>query len=212
MSGTDDSTKIPFIIINVIAGFATILTLYRSHLPGGSDINGFGIIIWMIAGPAWIWMLLRYNKQRKAAGTYEESFSRLMKRRLLIVPIMAGLCVLPITQLPQFICFYVFRPHLDHVAKQAIENKPSFSKAKVGDKPKEQHGPFPVYEVAVDEAGAVWIVTTIRADGLSKSTLVDGFVLNPTKQQTPFGRKYFEKSGPLHMKDKWYIFEASDEF
>lgn len=213
MNSSDDKTRIPFAIVNVVAFFATVLTLYRSHLPGGSDLNGFGVLIWLLVGPIWIWMLIQYNRARRKAGKSEEVQTRLMKRRLLIVPIMAGLCVLPLTQLPQFICFWLFRPHLDHVARKAHETRQSDRRACPGDKPREQHGPFPVYDVVVDKKNdSVWIVTSVRMDGLGPDTLVDGFVMNPTKGQTPFGRKYYDKTGPLHMKDNWYIFEASNDY
>ncbi len=201
-----DKFRTPFAIINVVAGIATLLILYRSHIPGGSNYYGLGLLMWMLSAPAWIWILVSHKRSEKGNDAPQ---SRLLKRRLLIVPIMIGLSVLPVTQLPQFICFTLFRPYLDSEARMALQTHPQSKPERA---PRKQAGPFPIYDVSVDQNGGVWIATTVRQDGVGADNLVDGFVLNPSGDRTPYGRKYYDKTGPLHMTDGWYTFQASSRY
>lgn len=200
-----DKSEFSFVIVNVAATLGTLAILYRSHIPGGSDYTGIGLLMWMVAAPAWIWVMLKTGGMKKTDSTQ----AKLRKRRILIVPIMMGLSVLPVTQLPQFICFSLFRTHLDHEAKEASASKP---KRDLQWNPRRHTGPFPIYDVTVDDKGGIWIVTTVRLDGFGPGIVVDGFVYNPSREKTPYGRKYYDKTGPLHMKDYWYVFQASDDY
>lgn len=208
MNQESDKYKVPFAAVNVVAALATLLVLYRSHIPGGSDSNGIGLLIWIAVAPVWFVLVMGHRKaSAKNSGTSKPS--KLSKRRLLILPTLVGLSVLPVTQLPQFLFFTLFRHYLDTAATEALKARPASSPSLT---PKSTAGPFPIFDVCVDGKGSVWIATTIRKEGFSPFFLVDGFVYNPSGKDTPYGHKYYDKTGPLHMKDDWYTFQAANDY
>jgi hypothetical protein len=204
MAENKDPSRIPFAVTNFFAVVAMVLILYRSHIPGGSEANALGLLLWLLVGPGWILCLYIHYK---ASGT---ETSQPIKRRLLIVPMMIGLSVLPMIQFPLFLSFSVFRPYLEAEARNTSQRSPSANVPLQG--PKHYAGPFPIYDSTIDENGAIWIVTSIRGEGLGPDQLYDGFVLKPLGNKTPYGRKLFEKTGPLHMKDGWYTFQVSNDY
>jgi hypothetical protein len=205
MSEKKDPSRIPFALTNFFSVVAMVLSLYRSHIPGGSDANALGFLLWILVGPAWIFCL--YIHYRKASGTQT---TQPIKRRLLIVPMMIGLSVLPMIQLPMFLSFTLFRQYLETEARNTTKREPSPNS--LSDGPKHFAGPFPVYDSTIDDKGATWIVTSVRGEGVGPDLLYEGFVLKPSGSKTPYGRKHYDKTGPLRMKDGWYTFQVSDDY
>lgn len=192
-------------VINWMAVFATGFMLYQCYMPGKSLWNVLGILLWLLTGICWLVGIIRLARNRVVA------FSSAWLN-VLTVPVLLFFSALGMTRIPEILGFQLSQQDLERLVRKAeasSEKAPEQAAVPGRDAPKEWAGLYPIFNRTVDDAGGVYLVTTVRRDGIGPDITSSGFAYKPSLERSPFGRKYY---APVRISGDWYTFEASDDY
>jgi hypothetical protein len=186
---------------------ATLLIFYRCYIPGQSMLNYIGILIWIIVICRRIFSKIPFFKKYISTSAWKP-------RKVSAIMILLLLSFYASTEYPILAAFKLFKSDLNKFAQARIADKRHFSSDGYRKNfplrlPEVWLGLIPVTDYAVDPTGAVYIVTTVRQDGLGPDTISIGFAYKPNSVKSPFGKKYYH---PTPIGKGWYLFEASDDY
>lgn len=183
----------------VIASVASIMVMYRCHIPGRSDYMNLGLQLLLVAAIGWL-LGLQALQKANFSTTHQASG----KVSLIALPVLISLSALALTPLPQHLAFEVSRPQLERLAQElSTRNQGSEVHVLVGI-PVMSAGLFDIDTYATDDDGGVYLVTSHRAEQGQISS--NGFAFKPGVPYQPLGRASFAST----LRSDWLTFSASD--
>jgi len=169
---------------------ATAFILYRSQIPGGSDLNSVGIVAWVVIILRSCWLLSVCLIQRIFPGPD-------VRRELIAAASLLLISVIGIVKI-QLLVFQAYRGELV-----------AFVNAHMADSDKTrgryQVGPYTIIRYVKDEEGGMYLVTTERLTSLGPDMTEFGFAFRPAHEAKCVASLHIHL--PLrHLDGDWWTF------
>lgn len=187
-------------IVPLLSVLCSVAILTLSVWPGGlNDLTLLAVLTSCLWMPVLIvivgWMVWR-NRQQSQNGL-------LLFYEAVAVPVAVILTVsLLVFNLPMRLSFFCHRSAFE----RALEQVPT---AERGIPAKLRLGIYQIDEYATDPRGGIYFRTAVGSDGFGPDQMSYGFVKDPNRSGTPFGRAKYRVHGLVHG---WYLFAASDDY
>lgn len=191
-----------FLILILILG---ILAIY-----GFAFIGVVGLPVWLFA--VWVNYYDIQDWFRKMRTTGKRSgFDKSTIVEVLAIPCVGFLFfVVCLANIPESIGFWLSRSPFetaaaDYASRQAAMPDEDRRVISVG----KRFGIYHVDQVGIDGRGGIYFRVNTGQDGIGPDQMSYGFVKNPNRTGSPFGRSQYSIR---QIAGEWYLFEASDDF